>query len=315
MNVLAYLCDLPRHRGIDPSAFTNQAISCALWNGHVNTVAYLCDLARDRGVDPLVRQHWAIEQAAFNGHVDVIRYVCDDRSVDPSAYNHFMSSAASGGHVNVVAYMCDLPRDRGVDPSAHGNQGIQVAASSGHVHVVRYLCDLPRDRGVDPSANDNEAIKQAASHGHLDVVRYLCDLPRDRGVNPSANDNQAIKQAASYGRLDVVRYLFDLPRDRGVDPSACSIVDAEELSARQVAVVRYLRTWRLSQRRHNQLPPAQVPGPMCSMIGNSYRARMGRSWSRRPVLSLHAMVRHLRATSCRLVRNTAETVPASPVAF
>ena len=274
MNVLAYLCDLPRDRGIDPSTFTNQAVSCALFNGHVNTVAYLCDLARDRGVDPLVHQHWAIELAAFNGHVDVIRYVCDDRSVDPIAYNYIMPSAASGGHLNVVAYMCDLPRDRGVEPSAHGNWGIQEAASNGHVDVVRYLCDLPRDRGVNPSANDNEAIKQAASHGRLDVVRYLCDLPRDRGV----------------------------------DPSACSIVDAEELPAWQVAVVRYLRSWRLTQRRHDQLPPVQVPRPMYSMIGTSYRTRISRSWSRRPVLSLHAMVRQMRATSCRLVRNTAEIV-------
>ena len=99
-------------------------------------------------------------------------------------------------------------------------------------------CDLPRDRGVDSSAEGNQAIWVAAEHGELDVVRYLYDLPRDRGVDPSAAGNRAIMGAAEYGQLDVVRYLCDLPRDRGVDPRACHAVKESGI---QSQVLRYLR--------------------------------------------------------------------------
>ena len=138
--------------------------------------------------------------------------------------------------------MCELPVDRGVDPSAHGNLAVQFAAENGHLGVVRYLCELPVDRGVDPSANGNLAVLSAAKWGHLDVVRYLCELPVDRGVEPSADDNRTVASAATSGHLDVVRYLCELPVDRGVDPSAVAGMLAEDSIRARSCSARYLRS-------------------------------------------------------------------------
>ena len=194
----------------------------------------------------------------------------------------FVQLAARQGHLDVVRYLCELPVDRGVDPSAVGNDAVQSAAVNGHLNVVRYLCELPVDRGVDPPADDNSAVRLAAGAGHLDVVRYLCELPVDRGVDPSAVGNDAIGSATIGDHLDVVRFLCDLPVDRGVDPSAFAGMVAEQ--SHRSATARYLCNTYCSGLRLWSRSPVE-----------GIRQQALASLARSPLLVVRAMIRQRRA--------------------
>ena len=181
---------------------------------HVDVVRYMCDLPRDRGGGS-PRGNLGVHRTTLT---NMVRYLCElppDRGVSPSAQsNHAIRTAAQSGHVDVVRYLCELSLDRGVNPSTQGNNAIRAAAQNGHVDVVRYLCELPLDRGVNPSAQGNDAIRAAAGHGHVDVVRYLCELPPDRGVDPQTCSISIKPDLFSWPwsyQSAVIRYLSCLP--------------------------------------------------------------------------------------------------------
>ena len=137
-----------------------------------------------------------------------------------------------------------LPRYRG---STLGND---CAKPTRLMSMARCRCDLPRDRGVDSSAEGNQAIWVAAEHGELDVVRYLCDLPRDRGVDPRAC--HAIIESGI--RSQVVRYLRCLAV-RQFHPAAGNEVSNgyDAMTARSAARLPVLALWALVRGPHGRV--------------------------------------------------------------
>ena len=103
---------------------------------HVDVVRYMCDLPRDRGGGS-PRGNLGVHRTTLT---NMVRYLCElppDRGVSPSAQsNHAIRTAACHGYVDVVRYLCELPLDRGVDPSAVNNDAIRAAAKCGHVEPV-----------------------------------------------------------------------------------------------------------------------------------------------------------------------------------
>ena len=153
------------------------------------------------------------------------RYVGIDPAVDDNAP---LRGAVAAYRVDVVRYLCELPRERGVDPSAKYNQALVAAAAGpgttllgGSVRVgalmdiVRYLCNLPADRGVDPSTRDNHIILHAMCGDQYEaLVRFMCSLPPHCGVDPAAGGNQPLLRAVEAGNESLVTLLLSFPAVR-----------------------------------------------------------------------------------------------------
>ena len=124
VEIVRYLCELPRNRGVDPGADSNAALRFAASNGDLDVVRYLCTLPLERGVDPAAEGNEAICSAAGWGHIDIVRFLCEEvpaaRGVDATAGGNAALKAAVGGSwcarflgikrwANVVLYLYDVP--------------------------------------------------------------------------------------------------------------------------------------------------------------------------------------------------------------
>ncbi|KAJ3326507.1 hypothetical protein HDU76_012864 [Blyttiomyces sp. JEL0837] len=183
----------------NPAAKDYAAILGAISNGHVDVVRVLL---KCEGIYSTVCYKKCLVDAVRAGHIAVVECLLEVDGVDwhEDGYDSKpVRLAVKKGHSDMVTLFLDF---KWADPTANGNELIQLASEFGLVDIVKLLLEID---GVDPGVCHSASLIAACSQGHDDVVKLLLDSGR---VNPGANDNEAIRVASFEGFTRIVELLL-----------------------------------------------------------------------------------------------------------
>lgn len=124
------------------------------------------------------------------------------RSSSEASGSILSTSEAKGSTPNTISLQ--LLRHPWLNPSWDNNRFLTLACMYNRIEVVKALLSLPRDKGINPMASGNNAFLVAVEKGNLELVEILF---QDDRVDVGAEHNLALHIATARGQRKMIELL------------------------------------------------------------------------------------------------------------
>jgi len=141
----------------------NEALSCAVIQGDLETVKHLIE----EGADIHVQDDAALKWAVIYGYADIVKYL-----IEKGANVHVQDDFALRSYVNDIE-MVKYLTSKGADVNALDGSALKEAVQRGNLEVAKVLVEAGAD------IKDGKALTYAVLFGFLEIVKYLVECGAD----------------------------------------------------------------------------------------------------------------------------------------